>query len=316
VTAFRPVSPFVLYDPPVIPVFDYVKWSSAASIIIICITAIAVVLLLAAFAVMLLYRNASVVRYANGTFVLAVVLGLLLGLATIFTYIGNLTEAQCALRPWFGGLGYALVFGFLVSKLWRLSRILNNTALLSAAMPASELVIYAGGIVAVEVILLIVWTAAGRLQPVIRPGSQTLHDIVICTHHSSLWIFVGIQIAYCFALLAMGIFFSIRVRTIARKVMYKEPLWISYSLYITVFWALLFLLVSIFLWNNYVGAFITASIAILGMILSVLALLFGSKIYVLFFTKDGRESGATSTVAGSDFSTDFRPDEFNAPNEM
>jgi len=257
-----------------------------------------------------------VVRYANGTFVLAVIVGLLLGLAMIFTYIGHLTETQCALRPWFGGLAFALVFGFLVSKLWRLSRILNNTALLSAAMPASELLIYAGGIIAVEVVLLIVWTAAGRLQPSIRPGSQTLHDIVICTHHSSLWIFVGIQIAYCLAVLAMGIFFSIRVRSIARKVMYKEPLWISYALYITVFWSLLLLLVSIFLWNNYLGAFITATIAILGMILSVLVLLFGSKTFVLFFTKDGRESGATSTVAGSDFSTDFRPDEFNAPNEM
>jgi len=65
------------------------------------------------------------------------------------------------------------------------------------------------------------------------------------------------------------------------NLMNKEPLWISYSLYITVFWTLLFLLVSIFLWNNYVGAFITASIAILGMVLSVLALLFGSKIYVV-----------------------------------
>lgn len=46
---------------------------------------------------------------------------------------------------------------------------------------------------------------------------------------------------------------------------------------------------SALLWNNYIGLFVVFSISVVGLSATVLALLFGPKIYILFFTKDGRE---------------------------
>jgi hypothetical protein len=35
-----------------------------------------------------------------------------LSLAMMFTYIGKLKDASCILRPWFGGLGFAVAFAY------------------------------------------------------------------------------------------------------------------------------------------------------------------------------------------------------------
>jgi len=106
------------------------------------------------------------------------------------------------------------------------------------------------------------------------------------------------------------------VRSIATKILWKEPQWIGYALYSSLFWVLLLILVSAFLWNNYIGAFITLAIAVLGFVVTVFALIFGPKLYVLFFTKDGTQSGSRSTTTArggsSDFSTNFKPDKFNS----
>ncbi len=49
--------------------------------------------------------------------------------AAVFTFPGELNEAQCALRPWLVGVGVMLLMGPMIAKLYRLFRIIENTSL-------------------------------------------------------------------------------------------------------------------------------------------------------------------------------------------
>jgi hypothetical protein len=37
----------------------------------------------------------------------------------VFTYPGKLTDGSCALRPWMGGMGFAIVFAPMIAKVER-----------------------------------------------------------------------------------------------------------------------------------------------------------------------------------------------------
>jgi len=254
----------------------------------------------------IVYREAPVVRYSHLWFCLLSFVGFLLGYAFITTYIGNLNEAQCALRPWFGGLAFILVVAPIFGKLWRLWRIMSNTALVSTTITTQELLIYTGIPMLAEVVLLAIWTGVGRLGPVVRAGSKDGYSIVVCTN-VSLWIFLGIQMAYFLLLLIACIVLSVLVRQIASKVMWREPQWMSLAVYNISFWAVLFGLASGFLWNVYVGAFIVPSIAVLGMVTGAFLLIYIPKVYVIFFTKEGSQPAGDSVA--TNFSTDFKPDD-------
>jgi hypothetical protein len=43
-------------------------------------------------------------------------------LAMVFTYIGKFKEASCILRPWFGGLGFAIAFTYAMREKERETR--------------------------------------------------------------------------------------------------------------------------------------------------------------------------------------------------
>jgi len=257
--------------------------------------------------VLVCFYDTSVVFHSNLVFCEVTITGCLLGLATITTYIGDLSELQCALRPWFAGLAWFFVFSPLLAKLYRLTRILSNAAMLGVSISNVELMCYAGVLVLIELVLLIVWTIRDPLRPTHLDSDVPNHSVVVCTC-SSLWLFLGLQLAYIVLTLLVGVAFSIRLRNVASRVMLQEPLWIAFVMYSSPFWLLLFGLATGFLWKNWLAGFLLANLALLGLIITVFALLFGLKLYLLFATKDGTSSVIDSAQTNSMVSTTFRAD--------
>jgi len=292
------------------PLFDrlqFVDWSDGAAIVIILITSLFVLATIAAFATLAIYRGSPIVRLSPPLFLLVGFVGVMLGFAMIFTYIGHLKNASCALRPWLGGLAFSLIFSPMIAKQYRLARILTNTALVSTSIPVNVLLGISGVLVGIEILLLIIWTAvpSARLKSAVHVKSNR-DAIILCTS-SKKWIFIGLQMAYIAVVLVSGMILSFIIRKVVNRVLYKEMKWINYEFYTAVLWFLLFCAATGFLWENYLGYFILSTVTILLMTATVVCLLVVPKIYVLFGVKGGRES-ATMSTTGSEFSTDFKPD--------
>lgn len=86
----------------------------AESFLAIVLMIVAVLFILTAIAVFIvtyLARNVSVIRRANPLFCYFTLSGLILAASAIFFMVGRPTSVTCAAQIWFGGIGFALVFG-------------------------------------------------------------------------------------------------------------------------------------------------------------------------------------------------------------
>lgn len=154
--------------------------------------------------------------------------GLLSLYAGVFTYPGDLTAGQCAIRPWLIGGGLMLLLGPMLAKLYRLFRILENTSLVQVltqkevqrreekrgkrsteeekirvvargslislfspqtAISTETLFIYSGVILGIEILFLIIWTAVDRLKPKVTDASSSTESVLVCAC-SHFWVYM------------------------------------------------------------------------------------------------------------------------------
>jgi hypothetical protein len=67
-------------------------------------------------------------------------------------------DGNCVLQVWFYFLGNALIFGAMISKLWRVTRLLVNPQMRDIRVPLLGFLRYVGALVLVHVALLTAWT--------------------------------------------------------------------------------------------------------------------------------------------------------------
>jgi len=261
--------------------------------------------------VWVLYIRSPIIALSNPYAGIAMLVGLLGLYAAVFTYPGNLTAAQCALRPWLIGGGLMLLLGPMLAKLYRLFRILENTSLVQTAISTQTLFIYSGVILGVEILFLIIWTAVDRLKPKVTDASSKAESVLVCAC-DPFWVYMGIQLAYIGILLIAGAFFAFRVRSISSKVFWGDATFISYTVYLIALAVLLLALISGFLYKFYIGGYLTLMLLYLVCITIGVALLFSVKLFVIFFRKQQMQSSASGN--SSSFSSEFKPPEdFDAP---
>jgi 7 transmembrane sweet-taste receptor of 3 GCPR len=87
------------------------------------LTGVAMLLPLALLVFTCVYRKHPVVRAAAPEFLAVMIVGALAILCSVFTWMLYVTDAACILRPWLVVLGFDLMFGALVAKSWRLTKI-------------------------------------------------------------------------------------------------------------------------------------------------------------------------------------------------
>lgn len=130
-------------------------------------------------------RYHIIYRASAPLFCLVILLGCILGLATIFVWMGQPTNNLCNLRVWLTSLAFCLVYGGLVVKNWRIYRIFTQSQTKlgqkQTALPDQVLLLWGmAPIVVVEIVLLLIMTLAFPLTaqvtttPVLRDDQQYL----------------------------------------------------------------------------------------------------------------------------------------------
>jgi hypothetical protein len=71
-------------------------------------------------------------------------------------------DVACVRQVWFYFIGNALIFGAMIAKLWRVTRLLVNPELRDIRVPLPVFLRYVGALVLVHVALLAAWTVMAR----------------------------------------------------------------------------------------------------------------------------------------------------------
>jgi len=129
-----------------------------------------VVALCASFSVGLLIwmwrmKEFRVIQASSPTFLFLVVIGANISYAGVFITILEPSALVCGLYPWFKYLGFAVVFGSLLIKTYRIEVIFNSKSRRIAAIKDAALLLRLGVYVGIWVIVLGVYVGVEALRP-------------------------------------------------------------------------------------------------------------------------------------------------------
>ena len=99
---------------------------SYALIVVGCLLLV-ITLTFASFA--LAYRKKALIRASQPGMLYVMFLGAVLAAGRVLVAAMEITDATCSVGLWLGHLGFALIFGSLLVKTWRIHRIVNNRTL-------------------------------------------------------------------------------------------------------------------------------------------------------------------------------------------
>jgi len=192
------------------------------------------------------YRKRKAIIASSPLFLGIMLIGSVLIYGGIFTWTLTSTDQLCMAHWWLLGLGFAIMFGALLVKVWRISRIFNDKDLSVIRISNLELLSVVGIVVLIEVILLVVWNAAGpskalrySLDP-LRPK----YDYLNCTTTSAGTVILIIAAVYKGLIIIAGVWLSVRTWKIKYSI-YNESRSIAFSMYNLFFFLVLAIIVQL-----------------------------------------------------------------------
>ncbi|KAJ3112300.1 hypothetical protein HDU96_004710 [Phlyctochytrium bullatum] len=218
------VEPSVDLGPPV-----FVDYTDPLGIAFMAVAATLAFCALVLFAIIVQYRNHKIMTSSSPVFMLIMVVGTLLAHAAIFVYTGEPTRALCIVQPWLLVMAYSLTVSALVTKNYRIFKIFRNKHLMKLKLQDTELIKACACLIAVNVVLLIVWTAVDPPQKVLVPLTTSQFYGCRSSNSSFGWGIIGGLLAYNSLLLGAGVYLAYYTRNV--KGPYNESKFIGYTIY-------------------------------------------------------------------------------------
>ncbi|GBG29246.1 Metabotropic glutamate receptor-like protein E [Hondaea fermentalgiana] len=171
-----------------------------------------------------LKRKTRILSRAQPTILISFLMGVAISSCSLF-FVGiedvdgfsqEFQNFSCMAVFWFWSIGTVLTFGALTAKLYRIYRIFHNKALRRIHITNMHLYTALGVVVAVDVLILTVWTAVDPLtwERAVQSEDRFNNPTITygqCTSERET-IFMAILFTYTFALFIVGAVFSFMVR--------------------------------------------------------------------------------------------------------
>ncbi|KAI8586478.1 periplasmic binding protein-like I [Geranomyces variabilis] len=201
-------------NPPTSAIVFVPEWYSYNDGAAIAIMILAAILMTASLA------SAVAIYPLSPQFLIIMAIAMELSYASIFTQMGEQTQAKCMVRPWLWGVAFATIMSCLVTKTYRIWKAFGNKRL-AGPMGARQIMPL---FLSFFLIILATWTGFSPLKPVVVADtiSGTYHHV--CVSDKGDHGFVGSIIAYNGALLLMATFLAVRTRNTLQTV-YSILLW-------------------------------------------------------------------------------------------
>ncbi|ORZ40959.1 7 transmembrane sweet-taste receptor of 3 GCPR-domain-containing protein [Catenaria anguillulae PL171] len=241
-TGFRDFNPVVypgnVTETPrdVIPIEELATWEAYSSplggvLIFLCMLGAAMASVLGAIYVM--FASNPIIKRASPRICLVMILGTIIGFATIFTVFGKPTTASCILDAWLLPTSFSLVFGNLITKSYRIYRVFSSTRRIKPMMD-SAVVMASLFIWLVQVVILIAWMIIDPPIPRVASPFPGSYYWTCSSASSSLQTgFVSALVGYNAFWLLVGFVMAWVTRALPSE--YGEAKWIATSAYFVTF---------------------------------------------------------------------------------
>lgn len=242
-------------------------------------------------------RNEKVIKKTSPFFSQLMLLGILLCITSQIFWDVSQSKFTCLVKIWLLAIGFGLIMGNLLAKTYRIFKIFSNAKVTSLVIRDTDLLIFTGSIIVLEIILLSCYSfPSGLPRPVvIQSTSDSLLKIIKCQVPSSflqtggtIWL-LGVN----FLLVLAAVIIAYLTRNVDSA--FNESRYIAYTVYV-------FLLVTIILLPLYYTAgdssssnsrqFIIRTLAILVSMFFCLGALFLPKIYLVHKAKKAERKAA------------------------
>ncbi|KAI3629304.1 hypothetical protein MIR68_012662 [Amoeboaphelidium protococcarum] len=242
-------------------------------------------------AMMLVFRrNHPLIKAISPTFSLLILGGCTISYTGVFLFLGEPNDFMCNARPFWLSIAFGLVFGMMTAKNYRVYTIFGNLRRVNQSLSDVSLLLRFGSVICgLELLLSIIWVAASPLKPTVVLNASNFvvktcvsgNATVASTMSALLYVFNAILLCAC-------IYVAFQTRYAGEK--FNESKSISFAIYTTI----LPLLVGLPL--VYLPSLDYNSINILTCLLLILCplfittIMFGSKVYELYFARFFRKS--------------------------
>jgi 2',3'-cyclic-nucleotide 2'-phosphodiesterase (5'-nucleotidase family)/uncharacterized membrane protein len=192
------------------------------------------------------HRLHAVVVASSEPFVHIILYGAIITYAGLIAFQVGFNNVGCMVFPWLSSVGFAIMYGALFAKTFRIWTVFRGLKTLKRAnVTNQQLAIIVSGFVVIELILLIVWTIVSPLQyRTIADATPSIpNDYENCYSENS-HIFFAIGLAIKGAYLILGIIMAFVTRKVQSD--FSESKYISFSVYGT-FVSLVVILVVLFI---------------------------------------------------------------------
>ena len=259
----------------------YVDWGDAEAIAMVVLFSLGLLVTLGCLIVMMSHRSTPIMNYSSPRFVVGMGVGMLIGLANVFVWTGRPSPEMCQTRPWLLTLNFAMIFGHLYAKAFRVLWVMKQRKKLQfQPIPDIHLFLCVFFYLLVFVIPCIVWTAAFPLD-VVRSDENPDNDKVniICNGENSE-VFLGVLLG----LGGLSLLIGVVVAFLNRKYhdFFSEATYIGYTMF-TVGVTCCVVLPMLFILNDTPHGFYI--VLMLGVFLgngAVLVFMFFPKVFVIF----------------------------------
>ncbi|KAL7030586.1 hypothetical protein ACKWTF_006714 [Chironomus riparius] len=257
---------------------EYLEWTDTESIISISFSIFGTILSAIVLIIFIHYNNTPVVKASTRELCYIVLCGMIMSHLSIFSILAHPTTKICALSRTLPGISFSMIYGSLLIKTNRISRLLAiskkrfPTKKLKFMSPLSQIVL-AFLLVTIESII-----AIGMLiieQPEIEfQYPRHLQTILVCKE-SPLTILA--PLTFIFILILLNVFFAIKTRNVPEN--FNETKFVGFAIYTTcIIWLAFFPI--------YYGSemqIITKCLCTSLSSIMTLAFMFFPKIYIILF---------------------------------
>lgn len=207
------------------PFFD--EPSEALKIALYVIAAIEMFLIVVTVLFILLKIRHTIIRASSPLFLIWMCFFALLGLSAVFPYgVSPQTDSTCIVVIWLAGVGFIGVFAPLLAKTFRLWRILTNQSLKGLEITNAEVALYSLLLMAPEVIIFIIWSAADPPEPTPIYNADISFKVVCRSDVNDLWI--ALITGYQLIVLFVGLILAYLTRNLTT--LFNESTYIGYSI--------------------------------------------------------------------------------------
>mmetsp|Transcript_7349 Transcript_7349/g.22572 ORF Transcript_7349/g.22572 Transcript_7349/m.22572 type:complete len:733 (+) Transcript_7349:193-2391(+) len=214
-----------------------------------------------------------VMRAGTPEFLALILVGGLALLSAVFTWMLYVTTAACIARPWLLALGFDLMFGSLLAKSWRVSKVFLVSGLKRVKVTMLSALLLLGAIMLVDVVLLSIWMGVStpHAETVVVDPVRPSQNYEQCAYSlGSDGVFIILLLAYHALLVVYSLYMAYQLRTI-KWVVFNESKWILFAMYNLVLVVVVIIIVEVVDIDREAQFYVRSVFIVVGVLLSVAA---------------------------------------------